>query len=101
TVVSSAFEGLSKPSRCRFLVKNSEMEISRCFCAIDSAVARRAGAAAGLAGFGVSGMGATEETTGFTEGSVGTSVSWGAVDELELLALMLQDSARSTARKNQ
>jgi len=29
-VVSSAFDGLSKPSRCRFLVKNSEMEISRC-----------------------------------------------------------------------
>src|SRR5262249_59746245 len=29
TQVSSAFRGLSKPSRCRFLVKNSETEISR------------------------------------------------------------------------
>ena len=42
-VVSSALEGLSKPSRWRFLVKNSEMEISRCFVAICSAVARRRG----------------------------------------------------------
>ena len=39
-VVSRAFEGLSKPSRWRFLAKNSETEISRCFVAIDSAVAR-------------------------------------------------------------
>src|SRR5690606_24825655 len=39
--------GLSKPSRWRFLVKNSEMEISRCFSAIDSAVARREGFLAG------------------------------------------------------
>ena len=39
-VVSSAFEGLSKPSRWRFLAKNSETEISRCFEAIDSAVTR-------------------------------------------------------------
>ena len=29
TQVSSAFRGLSKPRRCRFLVKNSETEISR------------------------------------------------------------------------
>src|SRR5881409_2640552 len=29
TQVSSAFLGLSKPKRCRFLVKNSETEISR------------------------------------------------------------------------
>ncbi len=29
TVVSSALRGLSKPSRCRFLAKNSETEISR------------------------------------------------------------------------
>ena len=39
-VVSSAFEGLSKPSRWRFLAKNSETEISRCFEASDSAVTR-------------------------------------------------------------
>src|SRR2546428_67947 len=30
TQVSSAFRGLSNPRRCRFLVKNSETEISRC-----------------------------------------------------------------------
>jgi len=30
TVVSRAFAGLSKPSRWRFLAKNSETEISRC-----------------------------------------------------------------------
>ena len=30
-VVRRAFEGLSKPSRWRFLTKNSETEISRCF----------------------------------------------------------------------
>src|ERR1019366_617803 len=44
TVVSSAFAGLSKPSRWRFLVKNSLTEISLCLVAIDSAVARRFGA---------------------------------------------------------
>ena len=42
-VVRSAFDGLSKPSRWRFLVKNSEMEISRWRVAISSAVARRLG----------------------------------------------------------
>ena len=42
-VVRSAFDGLSKPRRCRFFVKNSEIEISRCFDAICSAVARRLG----------------------------------------------------------
>ncbi len=42
-VVRRAFEGLSKPSRCRFLTKNSETEISRCLAAIDWAVARGAG----------------------------------------------------------
>ena len=38
TVVSSAFLGLSKPSRWRFFSKNSAMEISRCFVASSSAV---------------------------------------------------------------
>ena len=33
-VVSSALRGLSNPRRWRFLVKNSEMEISRCFRAM-------------------------------------------------------------------
>jgi hypothetical protein len=37
TAVSSALRGLSKPSRWRFLVKNSETEISRWRFAIDSA----------------------------------------------------------------
>src|SRR6266545_1031053 len=44
-VVRSAFEGLSNPSRWRFLTKNSETEISRCFWASDSAVALGAGRA--------------------------------------------------------
>ncbi len=43
TVVSSALRGLSKPSRWRFLAKNSLTEISRCLAAIASAVARRRG----------------------------------------------------------
>ena len=40
TVVSSAFEGLSNPSRWRFLAKNSETEMSRCRPAISLAVIR-------------------------------------------------------------
>ena len=40
TVVKSALRGLSNPSRCRFLVKNSLTEMLRCWAAIDSAVAR-------------------------------------------------------------
>src|SRR5262245_18601617 len=38
TQVSSALRGLSKPSRCRFFVKNSETEISRCRAPISTAV---------------------------------------------------------------
>src|SRR5580692_305893 len=58
-VVRSAFAGLSNPSRCRFFVKNSLTEISRCREAIDSAVARRlggapSGAESSAAGGGVS-----------------------------------------------
>ena len=49
TVVSSALRGLSKPSRCRFLAKNSLTLMSRCLAAIDWAVARRRGAAVRLA----------------------------------------------------
>ena len=40
-VVSRALRGLSKPSRWRFLAKNSLTEISRWLAAIDWAVARR------------------------------------------------------------
>src|SRR5882672_8464250 len=47
TQVRRAFRGLSNPSRWRFLVKNSETEISRCRAPISTAE----GAAAGLAGF--------------------------------------------------
>ena len=39
TVVSSALRGLSKPSKWRFLAKNSLTAISFCLVAIDSAVA--------------------------------------------------------------
>src|SRR5580765_165796 len=47
TQVRSALRGLSKPSRWRFLVKNSETEISRCRAPISTAER----AAAGFAGF--------------------------------------------------
>ncbi|GIW74230.1 MAG: hypothetical protein KatS3mg103_0752 [Phycisphaerales bacterium] len=40
TVVSSALRGLSKPSRWRFLAKNSLTEMSRCRPAMASAVTR-------------------------------------------------------------
>ena len=59
-VVRSAFEGLSKPSRWRFLAKNSETEISRCFEASDSAVTRGAFAdTRGAGGEASSGVGST------------------------------------------
>jgi hypothetical protein len=61
-VVSSALLGLSKPSRCRFLTKNSETEISRCFWPRASAVARRAGAGAAGGGTAISGAGTTFAT---------------------------------------
>src|SRR5262245_32806002 len=37
TQVSNAFRGLSKPSKWRFLVKNSETDISRCRAPISAA----------------------------------------------------------------
>src|SRR5947209_3861964 len=48
TQVRSALRGLSKPSRWRFLVKNSETEISRCWAPISTAEVVDAGLA-GLA----------------------------------------------------
>src|SRR3990172_5840999 len=65
-VVRSALEGLSKPSRCRFLVKNSEMEISRCFCASCSGGARRLGAFAAGALAGSSSSGTTAGSSAAT-----------------------------------
>src|SRR5262249_19019369 len=50
THVRSAFRGLSKPRRCRFLVKNSETEISRCRAPISAAEA-------GTGAFGAEGRG--------------------------------------------
>jgi len=38
TAVTNAFDGVSKPSRCRFLRKNSDTEISRCRAAISKAL---------------------------------------------------------------
>ena len=38
TRARSAFRGLSNPRRCRFFVKNSETEISRCRAPISTAV---------------------------------------------------------------
>src|SRR3989442_11492576 len=47
TQVSSAFRGLSNPRRCRFLVKNSETEISRCRAPNSTAVTAGLGCGAG------------------------------------------------------
>src|SRR6267143_4866140 len=55
TQVSSAFRGLSKPRRCRFLVKNSETEISRWRAPIstaDTVGLRGVDGGAGRLGFG-------------------------------------------------
>src|SRR5581483_8504676 len=49
TQVSSALRGLSKPSRWRFLVKNSETEISRWRAPISTAETVARGSAAGAA----------------------------------------------------
>src|SRR5215510_14386321 len=50
TQVKSDLRGLSKPSRCRFLVKNSETEISRWRAPISTAVTCCAGFAADFVG---------------------------------------------------
>src|SRR5262250_2198437 len=56
TQVNRALRGLSKPRRCRFLVKNSETDISRCRAPISTAetggLAAGAAAEAGLAAAG-------------------------------------------------
>ena len=65
-VVRRAFEGLSKPRRWRFLTKNSETEISRCFVARDSAVTRWAALGSGVAGGGSSAEGSAPASFGFT-----------------------------------
>src|SRR5438132_2669027 len=53
TQVSSAFRGLSNPRRCRFLVKNSETDISRWRAPISTAVTVGfGGGGGGAAGFG-------------------------------------------------
>src|ERR1051326_2557503 len=49
TAVNNAFRGLSNPKRWRFLAKNSETQIARCFAAGVSAVTR-AGGLRGLIG---------------------------------------------------
>jgi len=64
TVVSSALAGLSKPSRCRFLVKNSLTEISRWRDAMVSAVARRLGTTSSVTGLPASWSGERVSSTG-------------------------------------
>src|SRR5438552_18714001 len=56
TQVSSALRGLSKPRRCRFLVKNSETEISRWRAPISTAVSVVLGGGAAGFGFGAGGL---------------------------------------------
>src|SRR6266478_8660925 len=56
TQVSSAFRGLSKPRRCRFLVKNSETEISRWRAPISTAESVALGGGAAGFGFGAGGL---------------------------------------------
>ena len=65
-VVRRAFDGLSKPSRWRFLTKNSETEISRCFVARDSAVTRWAVLGSSFAGGGSSAGSSAPASFGFT-----------------------------------
>ncbi len=84
-VVRSAFEGLSKPSRCRFLTKNSETEISRCFWASVSAVTRGAALDAGggfaggrVAGGGLSGADAAFARPGFAGAGFSTGRDGGS-----------------------
>src|SRR5215217_939900 len=60
TQVRSALRGLSKPSRWRFLVKNSETEISRCLAPISAAVTCCRGLAAVFWGATESGADAEE-----------------------------------------
>src|SRR5881397_189752 len=62
TQVSRALRGLSKPRRCRFLVKNSETEISRWRAPISTAETGGLGAAetAGLGAAETAGLGAAE-----------------------------------------
>src|SRR5437867_5568477 len=52
TQVSRALRGLSKPRRCRFLVKNSETEISRWRAPISTAETAGLGVAGWAAGSG-------------------------------------------------
>ena len=91
TVVRSALAGLSKPSRCRFLVKNSLTEISRWRVAMDSAVARRLGrVASGASSFfvmaGGTASGAGERVSSSGEGASG---SFGGVIRRPTLVLAL------------
>ncbi len=65
TAVSSALSGESKPSRCRFFVKNSATEISRWREAISSALARRPGSFDSLSfGLGSVAAGSPASATG-------------------------------------
>src|ERR1700722_1943565 len=77
-VVRSALAGLSKPSRWRFLVKNSLTEISRCRVAIDSAVARLLGALGACSGGSTSFTAVPATLSGERVSSTGPSVvgSW-------------------------
>src|SRR5215831_1399094 len=63
TQVKRALRGLSKPSRCRFLVKNSETEISRWRAPISTAETGglTAGAAAGLGAAAAAGLAGADE----------------------------------------
>src|SRR6266481_5005678 len=56
TQVSSALRGLSNPSRCRFLVKNSDTEISRWRAPISTAESVALGGGAAGFGFGAGGL---------------------------------------------
>src|SRR5262250_3663622 len=66
TQVRRALRGLSKPSRCRFLVKNSETEISRWRAPISTAETGglAAGAAAGLGAASAAALGAAATAAG-------------------------------------
>src|SRR3989449_5410789 len=86
TQVSSALRGLSNPRRWRFLVKNSETEISRCRAPIS--MAETVGAAFVAGGFGGAAVGGGAASFGGVAALGGALGFFGAAG-LDRLALLL------------
>src|SRR5215831_1777704 len=82
TQVKRALRGLSKPSRCRFLVKNSETEISRWRAPISTAETGgfTAGAAVGLGAVAAAGLAGADEEVGSGRRDLRLDLANGALD---------------------